>query len=79
VLDENNQNEQISCFTADGEAVYQSEDVGINHHFHSKEDGLGDQTILTHHDPPHALDLLKADAQSAYVAEQPRAHLKALP
>ena len=70
VLDENDQNEQISCFTADGEAVYQSENVGVNHHFHSKEDGLGDQTILTHHDPPHALDLLKADAQSAYVAEQ---------
>ena len=38
------------------------------HYFHH-EDGLGDSTILTIHDPPHAVDLLKADGQSDYVAD----------
>ena len=68
ILDSNGQNEQISCFVADGEAVYKSEQAGVNHYLHS-EDGLNDPTIHTHHDLPHSLDLLKADAQSDYTKE----------
>ena len=68
VLDKNGQHEQISCFVADGELVYRSEDAGVNHYLHH-HDGLGDPTILTHWDPPHAIDILKSHAQSDYVKQ----------
>ena len=68
VLTAHGQHEQISCFVSDGEQVYRSEEVGVFHYLHHK-DGLGDPTILTHWDPPHAVDILKSHAQSDYVKQ----------
>ena len=54
--------------TSDGGAAYTSEKEGVWHYFHH-EDGLGDPPILTIHDPPHAVDLLKGDGQSRYAVD----------
>ena len=68
MLNEHGQHDQISCFVSDGEQVYRSEEMGVFHYFHH-EDGIGDPTILTHWDPPHAIDILKSHAQSDYVSQ----------
>ena len=62
------QHASVSNFTSDGEAAYTSEKEGVWYYYHH-DDGLGDPTILTIHDPPHAADLLKSDGQSQYVVD----------
>ena len=42
--------------------------MGVFHYLHHK-DSLSDPTILTHWDPPHAVDILKSRAQSDYVKQ----------